>query len=47
MLADRISFLLADPALQERMGGKGRELFLERFLLDKRAEEHFGIYAGN
>ena len=47
MLADKISFLLADPALQERMGGKGRELFLERFLLDKRAEEHFGIYAGN
>ena len=47
MLADKISLLLADPVLQERMGGQGRELFLELFLLDKRAEEHFSVYAGN
>ena len=47
MLADKIISLLADPALQKRMGKQGRALFLERFLLDKVIEQHFRVYAGN
>jgi phosphatidylinositol alpha-1,6-mannosyltransferase len=47
MLADKIISLLADPALQKRMGEQGRALFLERFSLDKFTEEHFNVYAGN
>jgi len=47
MLADKIISLLADPALQKRMGEQGRVMFLERFLLDKITEEHFSVYAGN
>lgn len=47
MLADKIELLLSDSELRKSMGAKGRELFLDRFLLDGRTEEHFTVYSPN
>jgi glycosyltransferase involved in cell wall biosynthesis len=34
-LADKIALLLQDPALCEKMGKRGREIYLERFTLER------------
>ena len=34
-LADRIAMLLKDRALREKMGGRGREIYLERFTIER------------
>lgn len=45
MLANKIEILLSDSELRKNMGANGRKLFLDRFLLDGRTEEHFVIYS--
>ncbi|OUS31465.1 hypothetical protein A9Q99_02530 [Gammaproteobacteria bacterium 45_16_T64] len=44
MLSERIEILLGSSELRHEMGEKSRELFLSRFLLSSRIEEHFPAY---
>ena len=43
-LNEKIKTLLASRVLREKMGSAAKSLFIERFLLDKRIEDHLVVY---